>query len=104
MRKIKLNMSLPEEAAVIQYNTTSIFSEVEEAAFYLHHYHRWDQHSKIHNFETHYYTNDIRSGVDILYRRLFAVLIEYTGSSIDEDSLFMIYTTFHNALYFPFIL
>ena|SRR3989344_8317368 len=97
-------MSSPEEAAVIQYNTTSIFSKVEEAAFYLHHYHHWDQHSKICDFKTHYYTNDIRSSVDILYCCLFTVLIEYTGSSIDEDSLFMIYTAFHNASYFPFIL
>jgi hypothetical protein len=86
-----------EEAAAVRHDIVIFFGKIEEADYLLHHYHRWNQHGKVRDFETHLYTNNVKSGIDVLYRQLFAVLIEYTGCSSEEDNLFDIFTAFHNA-------
>jgi hypothetical protein len=91
-----------EEAAAVHHDVVSFFGKIEEADSLLHHYHRWNQHGRVRDFETHLYTNNVKSGIDVLYRQLFAVLIEFSGCSSEEDDLFAIFTAFHNALYFPY--
>ena len=68
LSKCMENVSSYEEANEIRYNMMSIFGEIEESEYYLHHYHRWNQHSKVHDFETHLYTDDVKTSIDMLYR------------------------------------
>jgi hypothetical protein len=87
-----------EEVVALEYDKQMIFGN-ESTNFYLHHYHHWTYNSKAHDFKTHIYTNNVREGVDVLYRRLFCVFINYDGLSTDKEELFAIFTTYHNALY-----
>jgi len=64
----------------------------------------WNQHSKVHDFEMHLYTDNVKTSVNVLYHQLFAMLIEYKGCSSEEDNLFAIFTAFHNALYIHLLL
>ena len=91
-----------KDACAIAYNNFRFFGQIEESAYYLHHYHHWNQHGVVRNFESHLYTNNVRSGINNLYRQLFAVLVDYTGLSTNEDGLFAIFTANHNTVYVLF--
>ncbi len=53
----------------------------------------------LHDFKMHIYTDDKRHGIDVLYRRLFCVFINYVGLSTHEEELFNIFKAYHYTLY-----
>ncbi len=95
-----LQTTSPEQAQQIEYNRAMIFGDIMTEKYYLHHYHKW-RHSngEAHDFKMHIYTDNKHHSINVLYHRLFCVLINYIGLLTQEEELFNIFKAYHYAMY-----